>query len=47
MFCVSFVLMKIKSHLNLAFASDERSLQRILVKNTQTFQHLSLYPIVF
>ena len=44
MFCVSFVLMKLKSHF-IGFP-DERSLQRLSVKNTRTFHSLPLYPIV-
>ena len=39
--------MEMKSDFNLAFAFDERSLQRISVKNAQTFQSLPLCPIVY
>ena len=46
MLCVSFVLVKKKSHFNFAFALDERSLQRLSVKTTYTFYFLLLYPIV-
>ena len=41
MFCVSFVLMKLKSHF-IGF-SDERSLQRRSVKNTRAFHSLPLH----
>ena len=37
--------MKLKSHFNLAFAFDERSLQRTSVKNAHTLQSLPLYPV--
>ena len=42
MFC--FVLMKLKSHF-IGF-SDERSLQRLSVKNARAFYSLPLYPII-
>ena len=44
MSCVSFVLMKLKSHF-IGF-SDERSLQRLSGKNTRAFHSLPLYLIV-
>ena len=45
MFSVSFVLMKMKPRFNFAFAFDERSLQRLSMKNTHIFHSLPLSPI--
>ena len=41
MFCVSFVLMKMKSNFNSSFV-----LERLSVKNTNTSYSLPLHPIV-
>ena len=43
MFCISFVLMKMKSHFNFAFAFNERSLQRL----SEKYSHILLFAIIF
>ena len=45
MFCVSFVLMKIKLHFNCAIVFSESSLKRPSVNNTHTSYSLPLYVI--
>ena len=42
MFCVSFVLMKIKSQFNFKFAFNEHSLKRLSLKNT----HILVFAVI-